>query len=211
MDRWMPIIPKDWQAYTAFRDEVFFPLLEAERYVEMGEAAETYLVTEQDSAIRFRVISEIAVFLDVPGHKDVAFHWAERLCEEFNDSPFAWCRMGAWYRAPRRETPANNRVAFGHYETGLGHAPAADQWVRYVLFDMCRLLANMENWSGLEACMREINSDLAVERELDALFLEDDWLQGIPEGAIDVSLVAQYWRLVAAPPNRRGGHRDVQK
>jgi hypothetical protein len=76
---------------------------------------------------------------------------------------------------------------------------------------MCRLLANMENWSGLEARMREIISDLAVERELDTIFLEDDWLQGIPEGAIDVSLVAQYRRLVAAPPNRRGGHWDVQK
>ena len=83
--------------------------------------------------------------------------------------------------------------------------------MRYVLFDMCQLLANMENWSGLEARMREIISDLAVERELDALFLEDDWLQSIPKGAIDVSLVAQYRRLVAAPPNQRGGHRDAQK
>ena len=46
MDRWLPSIPKDWQACSAFPDEVFFPLLEAKRYVEMGEAAETYLVTE---------------------------------------------------------------------------------------------------------------------------------------------------------------------
>lgn len=101
MDRWMPSMPKDWQAYSAFRDEVFFPLLEAERYVEMGEAAETYLVTEQDSAIRSRIISEIAVFLDVPGHEDVAFDWVERPCEEFKDSPFVWCRIEARYRAPR--------------------------------------------------------------------------------------------------------------
>lgn len=46
--------------------------------------------------------------------------------------------------------------------------------MRYVLFDMCQLLANMENWSGLEARMREIISDLVVERELDALFLKDN-------------------------------------
>lgn len=207
----MSKIPEDWQAYTAYRDEVFFPLLEAEHFVEMGEAAETYLATEQNPAIRFRVMSEISVFLDVSGHEDVAFDWTERLCGEFEDSPFAWCRMAAWYREPRRTTPANNRAAYGYYEKALGHARAADQWVRYVLFDMCRLLANMENWSGLEARMREIISDLEMKREHDALFLEDDWLQGIPEGAIDVSFVAQYRRLVAAPPNRHGSPRDVLK
>ena len=128
----MPGIPKDWQTYAAFRDDVFIPFLEAERYVEMGEASETYLVTEKDSAIQSRIISEIAVFIDIPGHEDVAFHWSERPCEEFKDSPFAWCRTGERYRAPRQKTPANNRVACGHYETGLGNAPAAEQWVRYV-------------------------------------------------------------------------------
>lgn len=203
--------PEDWQTYTAYRDEVFFPLSEAERYVEMGEAAETYLATEQSLAIRFRVMSEISVFLDIPGCEDIAIRWVERICEEFNDSPFACCRMGAWYREPRRTTPANNKIAFGHYETALGHARAADQWVRYVLFDMCRLLADMKSWSGLDACMREIISDLEMKREHDTLFLEDDWLQSIPEGAIDASLVAQYRRLVAAPPNRRGGPWNVPK
>ena len=70
-------------------------------HVEMGEAAETYLVMEQDSAIRSRIISEIAVLLDVPGHEDVAFHWVGRPCEELKDSPFAWCLIEARYRAPR--------------------------------------------------------------------------------------------------------------
>ena len=119
-------------------------------------------------------------------------------------SPGAEWRRSIAHLAGRHRRTTGSRLAITRRDWGT-HRPRINE------FDMCRLLANMENWSGLEARMREIISDLAVERELDTIFLEDDWLQGIPKGAIDVSLVAQYQRLVAAPPNRRGGHWDVQK
>jgi len=193
----------EWNAYIEFRDRTFFPLLEEDRYTEIADAADAFLASEENPAVRFRVISEVSVFLDEPGPADVAFRWAERLCLEFPDYPFAWCRMGAWFCAPYRATPENYRVAVGHYETALRHARAADEWVRYVLFDLCRCLAKAEDWERLEARIREIVADLETKRELDSTVLEDDWPMPTEDGALEPALVARYRRLAAADRDRR--------
>lgn len=197
-------------AFMAFVNDVLYPLMRAGLYTEMCEEAERRLAMETDPDSRFDIISITATLLYQPENRDLCLYWSERLCEEFDDWPFAWTHMAMGFRDWNDAANADNRIALGHYETALQRAYAADQWVRYVLFDICRHLTQMEDAAALEVRMREIVADLQNTREIDIPFLEDDWLKRVPEAAIDLCLRDRYTRLVAADRVRRRGLSEAE-
>ena len=197
-------------AFMTFVKDVLYPLMRAGLYAEMCEEAERRLAMETDPDLRFAIISTTAMLLYQPENRDLCLYWSERLCEEFDDWPFAWTHMAMGFRDWNDAANADNLIALGHYETALQRAYAADQWVRYVLFDICRHLTQMEDWPALEARMREIIADLENTREIDIPFLEDDWLRFVMPGLLDADLVARYQALVAADRVRRRGLSEAE-
>lgn len=61
-------------------------------------------------------------------------------------------------------------------------ARASGTWIRYSLFDRCRVLRAMERWNRIAETMEEILATLPHRGELDFPYLEYDWLKHAPEG-----------------------------
>jgi len=206
MNGWPPAM----KAYVTFRKEVLNPLMRVRLYEEMYEEAEIYLAATRDPDVRFTLMSEMSLFVYGTSDEGMGFRWLERLCDEFPENPFAWTRMAGWYCLRRDPTPEQCRIALGHYKTALARARTADEWVRSVLFSICRLHVSAEDWSALEARMREIIDDLENKREIDIPFLEDDWLRFLMPGTLDDALVIRYRSLVAADRARRRGLSEAE-
>lgn len=182
-----------------------FPLAGQGRFRELSEIIESQLETERDPEFRYELMSNLVHFLDLAGQYDESLQWAQALCVEFGESPFAWS-VHAWryiHKAYRGEASEEElEKAYRLCETGLERARAKNEFVRFVLFDMCRVLAFMKNYERLEKTMREILKDLETFRKYDSPRIEAEWLKSVPTDKLDVTLVERFKRLEKADVER---------
>jgi len=188
-----------------YKESALFPLVRAGRYTELCDDIKERLRNEPDSEFRYQLMSELVKFSGLAGREEEGFLWAERLCQEFDDSPFSWS-VFAWtylHRAYRGEASQEElEKALQLCETGLERARAKNEFVRFVLFDMCRVLVFMEDYVRLEKTIRDIVEDLETFREFDSPRIEAEWLQSVPESKLDTALVARFKRLEEADVER---------
>lgn len=166
----------------------------------------TLLADETNRHVRFHLMTDVSMHMHVYGDKVFSLAWATRLCEEFDREPFAWARMASWYRfgVPGEPVPPEDmEKAVDCYLIALQRARAANEWVRDMLGDICRLPMDMEDYPRLEVTMQEILEDVRNRRRYDFPKFEGEWLKRIPEGAIDPDLLARFWRFVMADWMRR--------
>lgn len=191
--------------YEKFYQEVVRPLAKEKRYRDACDLFISKLEVETDAEFRFELIPDLCVYLTQVGDGDARLHWAEVLTKEFDSRPHAWTNMVNFgVGAPKRQnTHEEDLEALGYYEIALDRARKCDQWVRDILFYICRHLCRMEDYQQHESYMREIVADLENEREIDIPFLEDDWLKRVPAGRMDEDLRRTYQVLVVADKARR--------
>ena len=193
------------EKYQKYQDEILAPLMRQRRYHDVCDLIVEKLKIETDPEFRYELISILLIHLtqinDGAGRK----HWVQILTKEFDHYPFDWTTMATMgVGAPTRQNTRDEDLeALGYYRIALDRARKCDQWVRYVLFDICRHLCRMEDYEQHEAYMREIMEDLENAREFDIPFLEDDWLKRVPEGKMDEDLRRTYQALVVADKARR--------
>lgn len=190
---------------AAFQDNVVRPMLGERRYFELCDVIEAKLEAERDEDFRFMLIGELVLYLQLAGDDRSSLDWAVRRCQEFDASPIAWSALGSWHfysMHPGHPTQDEMLTALKNYNIALRRARSANEWVRYVLFNICRVLADLEEYTKLEATMREILDDLETERENDSPRLEGEWLNRVPEDALDASLLERYKLLEQADAAR---------
>lgn len=193
------------ERYQKYRDEILAPLMQERRYHDICDLIIEKLDIEADPEFRFELFSLLLVHLSQIDDEAGCKRWAEALTKEFDHYPYAWTAMArSGVGAPKRHnTQDENLEALGCYRIALDRARKCDQWVRDVLFYICRHLCRMEDYEQHEAYMREIVADLENEREIDVPFLEDDWLKWVPEGKMDEDLRRTYQAYVGADKARR--------
>lgn len=188
-----------------FEQSTVFPLAGEGRFRELSEIIEARLEAERDPDVRCGLMSHLVNFLGLAGLDDESLHWAHEICVEFDESPFAWGGLAGWYLYRSYSGKVNRaelQTALGHCETGLQRARAKDEFIRYILFDKCRILARLEDYQQLEETMREIIRDLEIERKIDSPRIEAEWLKWVPSGKVDSALVARFKRLEEADVER---------
>jgi len=193
------------QSVAEFRNDVARELVRTGQGVKLSETAGKFLVGICDSESRFALISEVAVFLREVGEESLSLKWTQRLTEEFNEDIFAWAALAHWYLfadPPVEGSKAHLKKALAICEKMLVMAKTKNEFVRYVHFDICRVLRALGSLEQLESRMLEILADLKHERTVDCLLIEVDWLRDIPEDAIDPNLVARFKRLAEADRKR---------
>lgn len=185
----------------ALRKNILEPLRKENRLTELSDRVEVVLEGELNPRVRFELISEMASALRL--FDEVLSHdWIARLTAEFDEDPFAWCQFANWHFMPEQSTKDELQTVLNHYGTALERARAKNEFIRYVLFDICRILREAQDFAGLEERMREILQDLEIRREVDCPFVEADWLNGITDGAVDPDLAERFRRLEAADKER---------
>ena len=192
--------------YERFYREVVRPLAKEKRHRDVCDLLINKLDTETDPEFRFELIPDLCVYLMQVGEGEACVHWAIVLTEEFDEQPLAWTNMaifgvGADHNHPLDESEKLQKL--GYYKVALGRGRKKNESVRYVLFDICRILTDLKEYEQLDACMHEIIADLENEREIDIPFLEDDWLKRVPKEEMDEDLRRTYQALVVADKARR--------
>lgn len=179
-----------------FEEDVLHPLIREERYDELCEQITQRLSEETDPDFRYELKSDLITVLHLlDGAESRCIRAGESLVEEFPDHPLAWLQLAKMYfYVPKGQerTPEGTSKAFQYFDKALYVARERDEWVRYVLFDLCRAFASMTQYDELELVMREIMEDLAHTRRLDIPKLEGDWLRRIPRGSLDGDLIERY-------------------
>jgi len=138
---------------------------------------------------------------------------AKRLTEEYPEDCLSWTGFGMWYYCSGttgQQREADNLTALSHFKVALKKARAANEWIRYILFDICRLLAWIERYDEINGYMREILADMEIKREIDIPFFECDWLRFTPEDKIDPDLAKTFREIRAKDQARieKFGHTD---
>jgi len=176
--------------------EIIGPLYRQKRFTEIENEISKILEDETDEYIRRSLISELSLFLHIGGAQfsgliTKSLHWENKLIEEFPDDPSSWSSLAGWYfYSPVKGHPTKEEmeIALGHYETALKKAYAGNEWVRNIMFYICRLMAKMEDYDGLDYWMREALKDMKVKRTYDIPQFECEWLNYTPEDKIDPDL-----------------------
>ena len=186
-------------------EDIIRPMIRERRFAALHRTMAAVIADEKDCEFAFDLMAETSISLRIAGEKTLSLAWARRITEKFNDSPFAWTDLARWYwfgspSDPMR--PENMRIALGHYETALARARTMDKHVRYILFDMCRLLTDLEDYPRLAGAMRDILDDLNNRRDIDIPRIKGEWLKRLPEGALAPGLIARYRRIMAADAAR---------
>lgn len=192
------------ERYIKYRDEVIVPLMEQRRFREICDLLIAKLDVETDPEFRFELFSLLIVHLSQIDDEAGCKHWARVLTEEFDHKPYAWTTMArSGVGSPKRHnTREEDLEALRYYEIALDRAYKSNQWVRDVLFYICRHLCHLKDYEQHEFYMRRIIDDLDKARELDIPFLEDDWLERVPEGKMDEDLRRTYQAYVVADKSR---------
>ncbi len=187
-------------------DSICSPMIREKRFRELGDRIIEMLETEYDPDLRFAFIVDLTTFLHLAGDEERSLRWAENLTVEFPDNPIAWTRIAKCYSPllhPGSPTDANTIKAFESYQMALEVARQKDEFVRYVLFDICRFLRDVRDYERLIEYMNEILADMETQRTYDIPQFEADWLRQLPTNAIDPELRRTFIRLEAADQLRR--------
>lgn len=193
------------QFLNTYFDDIVAPLVKQRRFDDLCDRLFELLADVTSAEIRYQLRADLSGYLRLAGKEEEGFRQALELADEFKDWPRAWMHLGAWYfytPHPGHPTPEEQQKALAHYETALAVAYEHDEWVRFVLYDICRVLTAMEDYPALESRMREIINDLANARRTDMPAVERDWTERIPEGAIDPVFRERYVALSKASYRR---------
>jgi len=193
-----------------YQDTILFPMVRDKRFRELCDRILELLATEHDPDCRFALITDLTTFLRYAGDDQESLRWAQSLTQEYADNPFAWTNLAGWYfYSPHPGSPSNKDRgrALEYFETALKIARQQNEFVRSVLFAICRVLTDMADYAALSEYMNEILLDMNIQREYDIPQFEADWLNRVPAGAIAPDLRETFIRLEAADSKRRQSNR----
>jgi hypothetical protein len=116
------------------------------------------------------------------------------------DDPLPWSSLSGWHFYGHGFYDADQptlHAALEAIDKAVAKARVKGAWLRQCLNDRARIVVGLKRWDLLAETLRAI---LAIEsrRGVPDIRLEDDFLQRVPEDAINSDLLAEYRSAVAA-------------
>lgn len=194
-----------------YRD-ISFNLSRQKRYGELCDFISDVLLSyEGDPEFRERLKSDLISALRYDGRDDDSLALLNSLISNNPDDPRLSQKLGGWYYyAPHPGWPTDDHMvrAARAYETAFDAAKRANAWVRFVGFDLCRLLTDKSDYPRLSEVMVELLDDFETPRPLDITCIENDWLGRVPPGALNDHLRHAFIQYRAADQRRRRASKD---
>lgn len=194
--------------FSDFCKNVIRPLMNRMGNRKACERMIEELRIERDPTFRYELQSFLVTVLfslRTDEGNERAMQWARHHVVEFEDEPFAWSHLGftlVW--GPHNREPTADEIAEGldHYQTAVDKARTRDECVRFVLFDVIRAYMHLKDYVAVEHRMREVLDDLPNTRRSDMPAVERDWVERIPDGAVDPQLL-ELWDTLSRASYRR--------
>ena len=187
---------------VVFRESLLYPLQRENRLAELNDWAQVILESELNPSVSFELISDLASAFRL-FDEALGYRWVSRLTAEFDEDPLDWCQIARWHFMPERSTPDEMRTILRYYETALERARAKNEFARYILFDICQILRDMQIFISLEKRVRVLQ-DLKIKREVYCQFVEGKRLNGVPYCVVDPATTARFRGLETAEKNDAG-------
>ena len=187
----------EFARYDAFRKKLISPPRTREKVADACEKVAAYLESEQSEDVRKHIMSELKTLSFYSQGRDISLGWAQRAIEEFPDDPLVRGALASWYWIYRREgaqAKDDIEMALKYSDSAVDLARQQNGlWLRYLLFDRCRIAAEAGEIDVIEQAMAAVLETLPIDRKHpDIAYLEYDWLKRISDCALEPDLVDRY-------------------
>lgn len=165
--------------------------------------AEEVLSAESDADFLKALFLGVATILAVNGWEKESLAWSQRAVDNFPEDPVVQSNlaMRPLLNPLRDPTQGELDQALLINHQALEKARGGKCWRRYVLSDRCRIAAVAGRYDVVAEAMADILEAWGNSSEPDTPVLEDDWLDNIPDGVLDKSLLEQYQALASQKPS----------
>ncbi len=153
-----------------------------------------WVASETDKVRRDFLLSELYSLLRVCGPRDEVLATIREIQRSKPDDPWGWIHLSNWFCDPRYEDDAETYSlpeALRAIDAAIEKARVTGVYLRLCLHHRCRIAKSMKRYDLLEDSMRQILS-LPPGRGVTDETIMGDFLRGIPEGAVDAAVLADY-------------------
>jgi hypothetical protein len=199
------ISDEDQEAVERFFTEAIMPLMRRNAWGEAVACLQGELERESGIGRRLLLMSHLSHALIVDRRDNDALAVIHKMIELAPEDPLNWSRLAAWHFYPHGFYDAgleHLEPALRAIDTAVSKARPSGYLLRYCLNDRCRIAVAMKRYDLLEETMREILA-IPPRRGVPDIRIEDDFLQRVPEGAVDMRLLADYRTAYADQESRR--------
>jgi tetratricopeptide (TPR) repeat protein len=181
------------------------PLMDSRSYSEAADMVRSFLRSEGVPSRRLLLLQHLIDCLSGAGAWDEGLPVLREMIDLGPDDPLNWSRLSGWYFYTQGSYAADEetlRFALEAIDRAIAKARVRGEWLRQCLNDRCRIAVAMKRYDLLEETMREILA-IPPRRGVPDIRIEDDFLQRVPEGAVDARLLADYRKAYADQESRR--------
>ena len=175
-----------------FWEQSVRPLTRSRNYGEAASLVRARVESEAKVAVRARLLQELDILLLMDGREDEALAVIHERIDLGPDDPLNWCALASWHHSLGKSPDAPALTsALEAIDTAVEKARRHRRWLRYCLNDRCRIAVTMQRYDLLAESLRAI-LDIPLRANLPDIWLEDDFLRRLPDGAVDPDLLEAY-------------------
>ncbi|WP_162913091.1 hypothetical protein [Rhodospirillaceae bacterium SYSU D60014] len=143
-------------------------------------------------AVRARLLQDLEVLLLMDGREDEALAVIHEHIDLEPDNPLSWCGLASWHHSLGKSPNAPALTsALEAIDTAVEKARRRRRWLRYCLNARCRIAVTMQRYDLLAESLRAI-LEIPLRANLPDIWLEDDFLRRLPDGAVEPDLLGAY-------------------
>jgi hypothetical protein len=192
---------EDFSKLTERFEREIGPLVQQRALEAAIRKTEEWLEQESRSPAKRFLLSELRGLLWIDGQDEKALEVIRASIALTPDDPLAWSQLAGWHFYGHGLYGANDSTlsaALDAIEMAISLARPSGGYLRYCLNDRARIAVAFRRYGLLEETLREILDTTQEHRVTPEIRLEDDFLQRVPNDAIDEGLRARYCAAVAS-------------